>query len=91
VLTISPEARDVIRLIPEQPTLPGSAGLRITVAGPHRRGLYVRTTASPGPEDRVFDYEGARIFLGPIAVRRLQDRHLDVRRGADGRLHFVAG
>jgi Fe-S cluster assembly iron-binding protein IscA len=89
VLTITDRARAVLRRIPQQPTLPDTAGLRIA-RNEARQGRY-RVTAVPEPrhDDRVLEDQGARVFLGPVAAVRLRGRTLDARRDRQGRIEFV--
>jgi Fe-S cluster assembly iron-binding protein IscA len=88
MLTISQQARDVVRKIPNQPGLPGTAGLRLAVADDARGTIRVLAATRPRHGDRTFDYDGARLFLDPRAMVRLQDRLLDVETRPDGRLQF---
>jgi Fe-S cluster assembly iron-binding protein IscA len=88
MLTISQQARDVVRKIPNQPGLPSTAGLRLAVADNDRGTIRVLAANRPRHGDRTFDYEGARLFLDPLAIVRLEDRMLDVETRPDGRLQF---
>ncbi len=90
MLTISQQAHDVVRRIPDQPGLTGSAGLRIAATAADRSSLRVLAAAKPRHGDRILDYEGARVFLDTHAFDLLEDQQLDVQTGEDGRLHFLS-
>lgn len=90
MLTISQQARDVVRRIPDQPGLTGSAGLRIATTADGRNRIRVLAAAKPRHGDRIFDYDGARVFLDQHAFDLLADQYLDVETGEDGRLHFLS-
>ena len=89
MLTISTAARDAIASIQRRSVPSGEAGLRIVRASGDNGGFQVRAVPGPPRGDRAFDYDGARVFLGPHAVSHLQRHLLDVRRDDSGRLEFV--
>lgn len=90
MLTISQQARDVVRRIPDQPGLTGSAGLRIAATAADRSRMRVLAAANPRHGDRILDYDGASVFLDEHAFDLLEDRYVDVETGEDGRLHFLS-
>ena len=67
---------------------PTFAGVRIARRDPTGRTLGVQAAGGPRLNDRTFDYDGARVYLGPVAVERLHDAVLDARRDAEGRIEF---
>jgi hypothetical protein len=89
VLTITDTARDVLRKIPKQPDLPGSAGLRIARRETSDRGFHVMAAPHARSGDHVVEDGDARVFLGPVAAERFRGRELDARRDARGRIEFV--
>lgn len=89
MLTISTTARDAIASIQSQTALSDQAGLRIARLSGGTGHLQVRAASGPRSGDRTLDYDGARVFLGPHALRELDDRLLDVRRDDSGRFQFV--
>ena len=88
MLTISQQARDVVRQIPNQPGLPTSAGLRLSAGDRERNPIRVLIATKPRRGDKALDFEGARVYLDPDAVDRLQGRLIDVETLPDGRLQF---
>lgn len=89
MLTITETARDLVRKIPSQPLLPSTAGLRISRFQRPGAPLQVKAVNKPRHGDQVLDYDGARIFLGERAVQALQNRMLDARIDAAGRIQFL--
>lgn len=88
MLTITEAARDMVRRIPSQPMLTATAGLRISRR--KNQGVFnVQAENQPRKGDRVFDYDGARIFLGERAVAALQNKMLDARLDPSGRVQFL--
>ncbi len=88
MLTISKQARDLIRKIPGRIGGP-TAGLRIASSAETGQQLSVQPAERPRHDDRAFDYEGARVYLDPEAVDRLEDRMLDVREEDPDHVQFV--
>jgi len=88
MLTITDSAELVLRKIPEQYADPRTAGLRIALAAECGDRLQVRAVPSPEPDDQVVEFDGARIFLGPVAARRLSGKQLDADLDARGRIQF---
>jgi hypothetical protein len=82
-------ARDVLRKIPQQPDLPGTAGLRISRHGTSDRGFHVMAAPHARSGDHVVEDGDARVFLGPVAAEKFQGRELDARRDPHGRIEFV--
>lgn len=88
MLTITENARDYVRQIPSQPLLPSTAGLRISSPQAAVTQLTVRIEQEPHRGDKVFDYDGARIFLGPNALDAVRGKMLDAVLDDSGRIQF---
>jgi Fe-S cluster assembly iron-binding protein IscA len=89
MLRITPQAMTVIRRVTAHPTLAPSSGLRIARAQDGAAPLEVRAVHRPRPGDGVVERRGARLYLGPDAVRRLAGRELDAVTNQQGRVQFV--
>ena len=89
MLTITETARDMVRKIPEQPTHPATAGLRIFTRGDGGGPLSVKAEGKPRKGDKVYDYDGARIFISADAAAAVRDKLLDVRVDRSGRIQFL--
>ena len=89
VLTITPQAMDVLRRVTAHPTMEPAPGLRI--AHQERSGavLQVRSVQGPQPGDEVVERDGARLYLEPGAARRVRGRSLDATVDDEGRVQFV--
>jgi iron-sulfur cluster assembly protein len=89
MLTLTENARDLVAQIPAQPMFSTDAGLRISGRPDAAAALNVQAEEAPRRGDRVFDYQGARVFLGERAVDRVADKMLDARLTHDGRIQFL--
>ncbi|HET8716835.1 MAG TPA: Fe-S cluster assembly protein HesB [Nocardioidaceae bacterium] len=89
MLTLTENARDLVAQIPAQPMFSTDAGLRISARPDSGYALNVQAEESPRRGDRVFDYDGARVFLGERAVSKVADKMLDARFTDDGRIQFL--
>lgn len=58
---------------------PGVAGLRLGVQGGGCSGLTyaIQFDAGPHPQDQVFEFDGAKVFVDPKSLVYLQDMTLD--------------
>lgn len=90
MLTMTTQALDVIRLIPEDARFAETAGLRIERPAGADSGFTVQPTDRPEAADQVVDQDGARVFLDPTAAQRLQGSELDAQFDISGRVHFHA-
>ena len=88
MLTMTSKALSVVRAVTAHPKLDASSGLRIDQQG-GKRQLAVRVVKRPRPGDVVIERSGARVYVGPVAARRLRGRVLDARRDAEGRFEFL--
>jgi Fe-S cluster assembly iron-binding protein IscA len=89
MITMTRRALAVIRKVTANPRLDPNSGLRIAKTNQKSTQLQVRTATGPSAGDEVIERHGARIFLGPGAVWRVQGRLLDAVTERGGRVHFV--
>lgn len=89
MLTITDRALKVLRTVTGHPRLAESSGLRIARRSPSSESLQVKPVQGPEPGDVVIERSKGRLFLGPVAARRLRDKVLDARTDAEGRVEFV--
>ena len=89
LLTLTENARDILRKVPHQPAMGPGAGLRIARSQTKDDVFVTALTPAPRRDDEVVDDEGARVFLGPLAARRFDGRRLDARHDDAGRIEFV--
>ena len=90
MLTITPDAMDIIRRVTEHPRLDDGAGVRIASRPDPSAPLRVHVTDHPEPGDRVLEREGARLYLAPVAAERVAGRERDAVTDAEGRVRFVS-
>lgn len=89
MLTLTENAREVVRKIPNQPYLSPTAGLRIARKGAVPDGaLFVAAETQPHDGDEVVTDSGARVFLDKYALPALAGKILDARLDRTGRLQF---
>jgi len=90
MLTITPQALTVIQRVSAHPSLEPNSGLRIACqeTGPSAP-LGVRAVHGPSRGDRVWEQDGARLFLGPRAAQRIAGRELDAITEPEGHVQFV--
>jgi Fe-S cluster assembly iron-binding protein IscA len=90
MLSVTDFAAAAIHHLIERARAPAEAGLRIacdSTASP----LRARVAREPEPQDAVVVAAfGARVFLGEVAARLLDDKVLDVVVGVGGQVRFVA-
>lgn len=91
MLTLTDQARDIVRKIPAQAYMSYEAGLRIAHRQVNGSRGPLQVTAADGPKtgDQVVEYDGARVFLGKKAAQFLQGKQLDVSSDPQGRIQFV--
>ena len=89
MLTITPEALNVMRRVTAHPTLMPTSGLRIGRRPKRTAPLEVRAVDKPRPGDAVLEERGARLYLGPEAARRVEGGELDAITDRAGRVHFI--
>lgn len=89
MLTLTANAREILRKVPHQPSLGPGAGLRIAKSQSKDEVFVTTLATTPRRDDEVVDHDGARVFLGPLAARRFDGRRLDARHDDAGRIEFV--
>ncbi|WP_107771485.1 Fe-S cluster assembly protein HesB [Nocardioides sediminis] len=89
MFTLTRQARSVVRRVTSHPVLSARSGLRIASAGPEAAPMQVAAVRGPQPGDAVVEHDGARVFLGPRALERLQGRTVDAVTDQAGRVQFV--
>jgi len=89
MLTLTANARDILRKVPHQPALGPGAGLRIALSQSKDDVFVTALATTPRRDDEVVDCDGARVFLGPLAARRFDGSRLDARTDGLGRIEFV--
>ena len=85
MLTLTPDATQVIEQILASPEAPDGAGLRIDATPPvsdngaASEALELRITVAPGPDgdDEVIEEAGARVFVEDSVSDLLADKTLD--------------
>lgn len=77
MIEVTEEAIGRIREVMAKENIQG--GLRIGVQGGGCSGLsyVIRFEQEPGPADKVFDYDGARVFIDPKSYRYLDGMRVD--------------
>jgi Fe-S cluster assembly iron-binding protein IscA len=85
---LTDDAATMIVDLVQQRALPDGAGLRIAPR-PDHRALAMSLAEAAAPEDVVVETDRARVFLAPVAHRRLAGAVLDARRNRSGSAFFV--
>jgi iron-sulfur cluster assembly protein len=89
MLIITPEALAVMRRVTAHPKMKPTSGLRIAHQNEPSAPLAVQAVHGPHPGDRLLERDGARLYLGPGTVGRVEDGTLDAVTQSDGRVQFV--
>jgi Fe-S cluster assembly iron-binding protein IscA len=91
MLVLTPAAVQVVKSVTAAPEAPEGAGLRIAAspASEDTGALQVTAAESPGPQDRVLEEDGARVFLEPQAAEYLDDKVLDAQMDEQGTASFA--
>lgn len=87
-MQLTDDAATMIADLVQQRALPDGAGLRIAPRRDHR-ALAMSLAEAAAPEDVVVVADRARVFLAPVADRRLSGAVLDARRNQSGSAFFV--
>ena len=88
MLTITPQAADMIGKLVGQARLPLGAGLRIA-AREDSPGLRMAFAEAPRRGDRVLTQREVTVFLDDRATHRLRDEVLDARANQTGQAFFL--
>lgn len=86
MLTLTPQAQDVVRRLTDRSDAPDGAALRI--AAEDGGGLALSLTTAPEPGDQVVQTEGAEVYLDSTASTALADQTLDAVVDGDGQVRF---
>ena len=89
MLTLTENARTIVRNIAQQPGHPDSAGLRITSEGAPEATFAVTATDTGEPGDEIVAAEGAFVYLDQPTAQLLDDKILDATVDPDGRVEFA--
>lgn len=89
ILIITDKASQVLREVTGHPRLAATSGLRVARKHPASDSLGVKAVSGPEPGDQIVERADGRLFLCPVALRRLRGNVLDARDDAEGRIHFV--
>ncbi len=92
MLTITSKALRVIERVTGHRTLDEASGVRIArrkLPGGGHRGLMIQAVNEPGPDDKVVERDGARLYVSPDTVERVDGAELDARNEPDGPVQFV--
>ncbi len=87
MLTLTHNARDVVREMVEAGGAPDGSGIRIS-ADDGGDGLSLSLVSGPAEGDQVVEDDGTRVFLEPRAASLLDDKVLDADRHED-HVHFT--
>jgi len=88
-LTLTENARDIVRSLIAQSSDAEAAGLRISAEDTAVGAFQVSVVTSPGEDETVVEEDGARVFLEPTAAFVLGDMMLDAQLGQEGALQFA--
>ena len=89
MLTLTENAKLVIKSITGVEGAPEGAGVRISQENPADPALAVTTTEAPQPGDQVVEESGARVFLEENAANALDDKVLDAAVDDKGSVEFL--
>ena len=85
MLTLTPNAAEVVRTLVEQSPAPDSGGLRIAAGEDTGEGVALELSLVDEPEalDETVEQEGATVYLDPGAAELLDDKLLDAQVAED--------
>lgn len=86
MLTLTENARAIVKELTTHPDAPESAGLRIT-ATPEAQ-LAISAAGQPEAGDQVVEQDGATVYLDAAAAQELNDKVLDADVDESGALQF---
>ena len=86
MLTLTENARDIVKRYTEHPETPEDAGLRI--ASTAEAQLAVTTADEPVAGDQLVEQDGARVYLDAAAAEQLDDMVLDAGIDEAGNVQF---
>ena len=91
MLTLTDTATNIVRNIAQQSPEPDTAGLRITSDGSAEAPFAVTAADAAQPGDQVVSQAGANVYLDEPTADLLDDKVLDARVDAEGRIEFALG
>ena len=86
MLTLTENARDIVKRYTDHPETPQDAGLRITSTADAQ--LAVTTADEPKAGDQLVEQDGARVYLDADAAAQLDDKVLDAGIDDAGNVQF---
>ena len=86
MLTLTENARSIVKRYAEHPDTPDEAGLRISTTPGDQ--LTVSTADEPVAGDQVVDDDGAKVFLDASAAEQLDTMVLDANLDEAGNVQF---
>lgn len=89
MLTITPDAMNILRRVTSTPTMAATSGVRIAQRSDPSAPMQVRAVERPSPGDRVLEQDGARLYLAPEAASHVEGRRLDADTDEAGRVQFI--
>ena len=91
MLTLTENARTIVKDISTQPGQPESAGLRISAESDTEPAFGVAAADAPEPGDQVVEASGATVYLDQRAAVMLEDKVLDAAVDESGKVEFALG
>ena len=91
MLTLTENARTIVKDITRQPGLPDTAGLRISSEEAEEPTFAVSAAEAPEPGDQTIEQDGATVYLDPNAAEMLDDKVLDAAVDQQGKVEFALG
>ena len=86
MLTLTENARDIVKRYTDHPDTPEDAGLRITSTAEAQ--LAVTTADQPVDGDQLVEQDGAKVYLDADAAQQLDDKVLDAGIDESGNVQF---
>lgn len=91
MLTLTEDARTIVKTIAGQASGAEDGGLRISSADSGSMDFALALTPAPEPQDQVVEQDGARVFLEQHAAQTLNDKVLDAQVDEAGAVRFAIG
>ncbi len=91
MLTLTPNAADVVKTITAQSSSADDAGLRISQQESDPGNFALAPVEEPEPGDQIVEDGGARLFLDETAATALNDQVLDAQVDQNGSVQFGLG
>ncbi|RNE59283.1 Fe-S cluster assembly protein HesB [Cryobacterium tepidiphilum] len=91
MLTLTEDARTIVKTIASQAADSDAGGLRISATESDSMDFALALVAAPEPKDEVVEQAGARVFLEEHAAATLADKVLDAQVDTEGAVSFAIG